>query len=160
MTKLIRVVITLILVSGMFISPIPFSSTFQNAHAGLNTAAESSVPTLQISIASEPPDLDPSTASDIGTIQVIEQLFIGLFDLDDETGEPIPELVKSWGVSEDGIIYNFTLRDDALWTNDEPITAGDVRYGILRTLELNGPYTWVLDIITNAYEFRISPILI
>ena len=154
MTKLIKAVITLILVSGLFISPISFSSTTQNAQAGLNAAVEPSVPTLQISIASEPPDLDPSNASDSATIQVIEQLFIGLFDLDDETGEPIPELVKSWGVSEDGLTYNFTLRDDALWTNNEAITAGDVRYGILRSLELNGPYAYVLDLITNAYEFR------
>jgi len=158
MTKLIRAAMTLILMSGIFISPITFSSTYQNAQAGLNAPAEPSVPTLQISITSEPPDLDPSTAGDPSSILVIEQLFIGLFDIDDETGEPLPELVKSWGVSEDGLTYNFTLRDDAFWTNDESITAGDVRYGILRTLELNGPYANVFDLITNAYEFRTGAI--
>jgi peptide/nickel transport system substrate-binding protein len=50
-------------------------------------------------------------------------------------GEPQPELAESWGVSQDGMIYNISLRANALWADGQPITSDDVIFtlGLLRS---------------------------
>ena len=81
-------------------------------------AAQGSEPlTLNINLGTDPPTLDPALATDTTSLTVIEQLFIGLVDLDDETAEVRPELANSWTVSPDGTVYTFTLRSDVYWTD-------------------------------------------
>jgi oligopeptide transport system substrate-binding protein len=78
-------------------------------------------------------------------------------DLDDETSEISPELATDWTVSLDGKVYTFTLRDDMTWSDGNPVTAEDVRYGILRTLDpaTNSSYAYPLAmIIENAADYN------
>src|SRR5512138_2761643 len=56
-------------------------------------------------------------------------LFSGLIRFD-ERGLPQADLAKGWGVSEDGTIYNFTLRDEAVWHDGTPVTSDDVLFTI------------------------------
>jgi oligopeptide transport system substrate-binding protein len=116
--------------------------------------------TLNINIGADPPTLDPALATDVTSVTVIEQLFIGLVDLDDETAEVRPELATSWTVSPDGTVYTFTLRSDVYWTDGHPVTAGDVRYGILRTLNpaTQSDYAYALYIIKNAAAYNTGAI--
>lgn len=44
--------------------------------------------------------------------------------------EPSPILVKSYSVSEDGLIWEFVLKDDLYWSDGEKITAHDIEYTI------------------------------
>ncbi len=87
---------------------------------------------------------------------VIEQLFLGLVDLDDETSEVKPELATSWTVSPDGTVYTFTLRSDVYWTDGRPVTAQDVRYGIIRSLNpaTGAVYAYLLYVIKNATAYN------
>lgn len=48
----------------------------------------------------------------------------------DERGLPQPELAESWGVNEEGTIYNFTLKSNAVWHDDTPVTSDDVIFTI------------------------------
>lgn len=58
-------------------------------------------------------------------------LFSQLTDLSIEDAETIePDVATSWEVSEDGLTYTYTLRDDVLWHDGEPVTAEDVKYTI------------------------------
>lgn len=57
-----------------------------------------------------------------------------LVELDPETGEPVPNLAKSWDISADGLTYTFYLRDDVRWHDGEPFTAEDVEFALLRIL--------------------------
>ncbi len=119
--------------------------------------AQGSTPiTLNINLGGNPPTLDPALATDTTSVAVIEQLFIGLVDLDDETAEVRPELATSWTVSPDGTVYTFTLRSDVYWTDGNQVTAGDVRYGILRTLNpaTQATYAYTLYIIKNAQAYN------
>jgi peptide/nickel transport system substrate-binding protein len=52
-------------------------------------------------------------------------IFEGLTATNDY-GEIVPDLAKSWTVSGDGLQYVVTLRDDVLWQDGLPFTAGDV----------------------------------
>ncbi len=112
--------------------------------------------TLNINLVTEPATLDPALATDTASTTVIEQLFIGLVDQDDATGDIRSELATGWGVSPDGKTYTFTLRSDAVWSDSNPITAQDVRYGILRTLDpaTNSEYASVLFPIKNAEAYN------
>ncbi len=111
---------------------------------------------VNLNLVEEPPTLDPSLSSDTTSNSVIDQLFIGLVNQDDETAEIQPELATSWTISPDNTVYTFTLRSDAYWSDGNPVTAADVRYGILRTLDpdTEAPYVFVLYVIENAQEFN------
>lgn len=91
--------------------------------------------TLDVNLGTEPATIDPAFATDTVSNNVIEQLFIGLVDLDDRTSEIRPELATTWTVSADATVYTFTLRSDVFWSDGNPVTAQDVRYGILRSLD-------------------------
>jgi peptide/nickel transport system substrate-binding protein len=48
----------------------------------------------------------------------------------DAKGLPVPDLVSSWGISFDGLTYNFEIRDKATWHDGAPVTAQDVLFTI------------------------------
>ena len=62
-------------------------------------------------------------------------LFSGLVKFD-ERGLPHADLAEAWGVAQDGTIYNFSLRQDAVWHDGEPVTSDDVIFTIER---MKGP---------------------
>jgi peptide/nickel transport system substrate-binding protein len=48
-------------------------------------------------------------------------------------GQPIaPSLAKSWSASDDGLVYEFVLRDGVKFHNGEPVTAEDVKFSYER----------------------------
>lgn len=87
--------------------------------------------------------------------QIVEQLFLGLTDIT-EDGDVTGELATSWSISDDGLVYTFTLRSDAEWTDGSPVTAGDVEYGVLRSLDpsTNSGYAYLLYAIKNAADYN------
>lgn len=48
----------------------------------------------------------------------------------DAKGQPIADLAEGWGVSFDGLSYNFEIRENAVWHDGEPVTAADVLFTI------------------------------
>jgi peptide/nickel transport system substrate-binding protein len=52
-------------------------------------------------------------------------LFSGLVTFD-ARGLPVPALADSWGVSQDGTIYNFSIRQNAVWHDGTPVSVEDV----------------------------------
>jgi peptide/nickel transport system substrate-binding protein len=56
-------------------------------------------------------------------------LFSGLVKFD-EHGLPQPDLAKAWGVAQDGTIYNFSIRENAVWHDGEPVTSDDIIFTI------------------------------
>ncbi|MFZ1769214.1 MAG: peptide ABC transporter substrate-binding protein, partial [Caldilinea sp.] len=107
---------------------------------------------LRLATVSEPSTLDPNLAEDNYSITPIEQMFLGLTNINNETAEIEPELAESWSVSEDGTVWTFNLRQDAMWSDGNPVTAHDVEYSAKRAVmpETASPYAYVLYIIKNA----------
>lgn len=56
-------------------------------------------------------------------------IFSGLIRFD-ARGMPMPDLAESWGVSQDGTIYNFSIRPNAVWHDGQPVTSDDVIFTI------------------------------
>jgi ABC-type oligopeptide transport system substrate-binding subunit len=81
--------------------------------------------------------VDPGLASGINATGVIEHLFSGLVELSPEMSV-VPEVARSWEVSEGGRKYVFHLRDDVRWSDGNPVTAGDLEYAWKRVLDPAG----------------------
>lgn len=46
----------------------------------------------------------------------------------DQQAQPVPALAESWTPNEDASVWTVNLRDDAVWSDGEPITAQDVKF--------------------------------
>jgi ABC-type oligopeptide transport system substrate-binding subunit/ABC-type branched-subunit amino acid transport system substrate-binding protein len=100
--------------------------------------------------------IDPGLTLDDTSIEITEQLFLGLTDFDHKTFEVTPELATKWDVSQDGLTYRFYLRKDAKWTNGKPVTAHDIVWAIRRNIrpETKCPYVFNLFALKNAEKFN------
>lgn len=65
-------------------------------------------------------------------------IYSGLIRFDDR-GQPYGDLADAWGISQDGKIYNFSIRPNAVWHDGQPVTTEDVLYTIELMLDENIP---------------------
>jgi len=107
-----------------------------------------------------PATLDPGLVGDQVSFDYVEQLFVGLTGIDKDSGEARPELATGWEISDDATVFTFTLRTDVTWTDGVTVTAHDVEYGILRTLDpsTGAPAAYVLYAIENAEAYNTGAI--
>ena len=110
---------------------------------------------LDILLPEEPVTLDPQVADDSNAKIVIRSLFEGLTRLD-ENNEPVPGVAEHWDVSEDGCTYTFYLREDALWSDETPVTAKDFVFAFRRALapETDSPTCQTLFCLENGEAFH------
>ncbi len=114
--------------------------------------------------------LDPAFARTLQDTWVANQLFNGLVQLDSNLNI-IPCIAKNWTISEDGLDYEFTLRDDVYYHKNHlfgkdstrKVVAEDFVYSLnrLRDPKVAAPGSWVLNKV-NDFEaindslFKIS----
>ncbi|MEP7288480.1 MAG: peptide ABC transporter substrate-binding protein [Chloroflexota bacterium] len=101
--------------------------------------------TAYITTTVEVTTLDPQLAEDETAIIPIENLFLGLTDVDPKTQDIRPEVATKWTQNDAGDVWTFTLRNDIPWVSYDPktkkatqvgtVTAGDFEYGIKRSCD-------------------------
>jgi len=98
----------------------------------------------------DPQTLDPARAEDVHAFNVLLDLYEGLV-MPGSDGSLVPGAATSWDISDDGLRYSFHLRDNAVWSNGEPLTATDFRNALLRALapETGSTYSFLLRPIRN-----------
>lgn len=77
----------------------------------------------------QPFTLNPLVNEDATVDNMLKLVFEPLFILD-ENLKPVPNLAKSYTISEDGLQINITLRNDIYWHDGTSITASDVIYSL------------------------------
>lgn len=82
-----------------------------------------SAQTIRLSIKAEPKTMDPRKGGDLYSNQMHCLFFEGLIKLYPNQSFKLAQ-AESYEVSEDQLIYTFTLRD-AVWSNNTPVTAYD-----------------------------------
>jgi oligopeptide transport system substrate-binding protein len=82
---------------------------------------------------SEPESLDPAIAETVGANNITRDLFEALTAIDAD-GKVVPGLAESWKQTN-ATTWVFKLRQNAKWSNGDPVTAQDVVYGIRRFLD-------------------------
>lgn len=125
--------------------------------ASTDSASTASTSTdLNVMIETAVESLDPQQATDGTSFEVIADYTDGLMQMDSD-GNPINALAESYELSDDGLTYTFKIRDDANWSNGEPVTAQDFVFAWQRAVdpEVASEYSYMLsDIgqIVNAAE--------
>lgn len=101
-------------------------------------------------------DIDPSTLDQqlTTTVQedrVLKDLYEGLV-AQDSHGKAIAGAASSWEISSDGLAYTFHMRENAKWSNGDPVTAGDFEFSFKRLMDPKtaAGYASVLYAIKNA----------
>ncbi len=89
--------------------------------------------TLRIDNGAEPGTLDPQRSSGTWETRIIREMFETLVSYDPE-GELVPGLAERWEMSEAGDTLTFYLRDEAQWSDGEPVTAHDAVFSLRRLL--------------------------
>ena len=79
----------------------------------------------------DPESLDPHKTSTVYEAHILRDLFEGLV-MQDQNAELIPGAAESWTISDDGLVYTFKLRADAIWSDGDPVTADDFVYAFRR----------------------------
>nr|WP_221420774.1 ABC transporter substrate-binding protein [Conyzicola lurida] len=77
----------------------------------------------------EPTCLDPHVGGNYPQALVATQYLESLVSIDDD-GEIIPWLATEWSVADDGLSWDFTLRDDVTFTDGTPFTAEAVAVNV------------------------------
>ncbi len=99
----------------------------------------------------EPASLDPHKVSGIWENAIVGDLFTGLLQYTADGGT-IAGVASSWTISQDGTVYRFKLRKDALWSDGKPVTSEDFVYAYRRILnpKMAAKYANILYPIKNA----------
>lgn len=82
--------------------------------------------TLVVGQRSEPKTLNPVTAGDVPSREVIGRLTADLIHINRATQQTEPALAKSWSASRDGRIYRLKLRRGLRFSDGQPFNADDV----------------------------------
>ena len=77
-----------------------------------------------VAISSEPETLDPCQGWGHGNTPLVQSTLVK-YDYDMSFQN---DLAVDYSLSDDGLTWTFTLRDDARFTDGEPVTAGDVAF--------------------------------
>lgn len=106
---------------------------------------------------SEVNTLDPQRMSWMHDLRVARILYEGLVRNDVLSSDFAiePAAAESWSISEDGRVYTFRIRDDARWSNGDPVTSEDFRYSWRRAMlpDLVSDYVGMFMLIEGAQAF-------
>lgn len=141
MKKRWKQAVSLLLVSAMTVGLAACGASSKDgaASAGATTTAangSSASGTSDLNVMLETPveALDPQQAVDGTSFEVIADYTDGLYQMDKD-GEAVPALAADTQISEDGLSYTFKIRDDAKWSNGEPVTAQDFVFAWQRAVD-------------------------
>ena len=126
-----------------------------------NVIAEDITPkyggTLIVQIANDPTVLNTFFPGSFDMTELVSrQLFSGLF----RTGANytiVPELCKSWTISEDGLTYTFHIHENVTFHDGVPLTSADIKWSYdyhFNNLDLQ-PQWYNVESITTPDEYTI-----
>jgi len=154
MHKLLRVTILLMLASLMAISA---------------SAQEGGI-LIGTNFGGDPNNINPLISNNTVELDVNEYLFPSIYNIDPETRAPMKGgrndqdtgLALDWTISEDGMTYTFTLRDDIFWNDGTPVTAFDYKFTFdaLASELTSSPRTNVLQSVESVEAPDATTIII
>ncbi|MBE9637516.1 peptide ABC transporter substrate-binding protein [Salipiger mangrovisoli] len=150
MTRISRLTMTALLSSTMLVAGITAATAATHPETGEELAADQ---TFTYRLLDDISSLDPQIVEDVDGSAVSRDLFEGLMN-QDEQGNLEPGVATGYDVSDDKLTYTFHLRENAVWSNGDPVTAGDFVFAWRRAVDpaTASPYQWFMELmsINNA----------
>ncbi len=102
----------------------------------------------------EMPTADLSLATDTISFTALNNVYEGIYRLDKDSKPQPAGASELADVSEDGLTYKIKLREDAKWSNGDPVTAADYVYGWQRTVDpaTASEYAYLFAPVVNAED--------
>lgn len=123
--------------------------------AQTGTETEPTEKVLYLNNGNEPTSFDPSVGFDAVSWNSLNNIMEGLVRLSkDHIAEPAT--AEKVDVSDDGLTYTFTIRDNAKWSNGDPVLASDFVFGWLHMLnpETASPAAFLAYFIDGAEAYN------
>ena len=104
--------------------------------------------TFTYSLLDEFTSADPQIVEDVSGSAFARDLFEGLMNQDAD-GNLIPGVATGFTTNDAKDVYTFTLRDNAMWSDGNPVTAHDFVYAWRRLADpaTASPYSWFAEIM-------------
>ncbi|MFL2099750.1 peptide ABC transporter substrate-binding protein [Desemzia sp. FAM 23991] len=103
----------------------------------------------------EIPTMDSTQATDTVAFTVLTNVNEGLYRQKDDGSLELGMAAEEPTISEDGLTYTFKIREDANWSNGDPVTANDFVYAWKKLVDpaTAASYSYMMDgVIANASE--------
>jgi len=114
--------------------------------------------TLLVAQSTTPPTLDPHSVTHLVTREIGMNIFENLLTFDEQFAV-VPQLATGYEISDDGLTYTFTLRQDVTFHNGKALTSDDVEASLTRFLEISprrGELSALASIeVVDAYTIRL-----
>lgn len=111
---------------------------------------------LHIGNGTEPQEIDPGIVTGVQEYHIMMSLLEGLVSEDPVDLHPVPGVAEKWDISPDRKVYTFHLRDNAKWSNGDPVTARDFLDTFKRNLtaSLAYEYAYMHFVVKNAEAYN------
>ncbi|EEV40135.1 oligopeptide ABC transporter, binding protein [Enterococcus casseliflavus EC20] len=142
----------LVAVCGVALAGCTTGGTNSSSNDTATSGDSSAEQVFNVVVSQEMPSADLSLATDTISFSALNNVYEGLYRLDaDSTPQPAGA-AEAAEVSEDGLTYKIKLREDAKWSNGDPVTAADYVYGWQRTVkpETASEYAYLFSPVKNA----------
>jgi peptide/nickel transport system substrate-binding protein len=106
-----------------------------------------------VAIPQDPDFLDPHKAAASGTYEMMFNVFEGLLK-PDSNGGVRSAVAESYEVSDDGLTYTFTIKDNVFFHNGKKVTLEDIKYSYERLKGVNG------EALSSDFENKVESVTI
>ncbi|PEB51517.1 peptide ABC transporter substrate-binding protein [Bacillus pseudomycoides] len=133
MKKKVPVFVASTLAMSMLLGACSYQKDESQAKAKGESGKSNAKQVLNLVETQEIPTMDPALSADSVSSRAMNNTMEGLYRLgkDDKL---VPGVAKEYKKSEDGKKYTFKLREDAKWSNGDPVTAKDFEYAWKRAI--------------------------
>ena len=89
--------------------------------------------------------LDPGEAYEFSGLDLINNVYDGLVELNPTTLAMEPGLAESWSVAEDGLTYTFKMKAGLTFSSGNPVTAEAAAWSLQRAVKINKTPAFILN---------------
>lgn len=143
MKKKMKIVLATWLVMSLFAG----CGTKETAGTATESVSETTGLEVTIAVSAELASMDSNLITSGESMIVCNQTLEGLYTYN-ANGELVLGMAKDVEISEDGMTYTFTIRDDAFWSNGTPVTADDFEYSFKRLANPQTGATYAFMLMT------------
>jgi ABC-type transport system substrate-binding protein len=120
--------LTLILLVAGFFHFSDLSSSEQKSPEIIGNPNAPKGGTFLLNLGGEPSTLNPFSSTDYNATLVQEYIAEALLRRNLETYEWEASIATEWTISENGLVYEFTLREGVQWHDGKPVTVEDIKF--------------------------------
>jgi peptide/nickel transport system substrate-binding protein len=133
------------------IPPGEAAQAMLNESVFTQVAAEESSSTLVVALTEDTVSLDPGRAYEFHATSIHRRVYDTLTTFPaGRLDEIIPGLAESWTISDDGLVYTFTIKEGETFSTGRPVTAADVAFSLSRVKNLQGNPSFIMDNVASV----------